>query len=137
MALPFVLGSGLLRLDLTQLTVRGFLAAAVVMLFCPGLLEELVFRVWLLPHPAERRSSRFRLAWTVAAVTLFTLWHPLNAWLLLPEARRIFWDWRFLVVVVLLGAACSLAYLRTGSIYAPIAVHWLTVVAWKTLLTGP
>jgi len=37
----------------------------------------------------------------------------------------------------LLGAACTGAYARTGSIWPPVAIHWLTVVLWKVLFAGP
>jgi predicted Abi (CAAX) family protease len=44
--------------------------------------------------------------------------------------RTLLADPRFLVQVTLLGLACSLAYLVSGSIWPPVLIHWLTVVVW-------
>jgi predicted Abi (CAAX) family protease len=72
-----------------------------------------------------------RAAWAALGLGLFVAWHPLNAALFLPRAWGLFTDVRFLALVALLGACCSAVYLRCGSVWPCVAIHWLAVVAWK------
>ncbi len=129
--------TGFLTWTQTELPPGTFLFTAAVLLVAPGLLEELIFRVWLLPHRTEPRSVHDQYAAVVFSVVVFAAWHVVNAWFFFPVAREVFWDWRFLVIVMLLGTACASVYLRTGSIYPAIFVHWAIVVAWKGVLGGP
>jgi predicted Abi (CAAX) family protease len=71
-----------------------------------------------------------------ASVVLFIAWHPLNAALFLPAARPLFGDLRFLALAGLLGLCCSVVYLRTGSVWPGVVLHWLVVFAWKGALGG-
>ena len=38
--------------------------------------------------------------------------------------------------VATLGYTCGYAYLRSGSLRAPILIHWVTVVVWNLLFSG-
>ncbi len=44
---------------------------------------------------------------------------------------REFPNWRRAVVVMLLGIACGIAYLRSGSVRAPMVTHALVVTTWR------
>lgn len=90
----------------------------------PALLEELLFRV--LPPP--------RL-WPLM-LAAYVLFHPLNAWLFLPEARDVFYDPAFLSLSALLGGGCALLYRRTRSLWPPVVMHWLVVAGWLLFLGG-
>jgi predicted Abi (CAAX) family protease len=90
----------------------------------PSLTEELVFRGWL------RKGMNLP---ALAALLAFVAWHPLQVVIGLPFAQPIFMDWRFLSVVAVLGLACSITRVRSGSIWPGVILHWGTVVIWKTL----
>ncbi len=136
LAVPIGLSGGLLTLQNADVTLLGALAVVVRTLFIPSLFEETVFRVLLFPHPDEDRSRRRRLLVFSIALGIFIVWHVVNAWLITTAARPVFYDPIFLVDAGLLGATCLLAYWRTGSVWAPIAVHWLAVIGWQLGLGG-
>lgn len=46
---------------------------------------------------------------------------------------RAFPDWRRALVATVLGIACGLAYLRTGSVRAPMVTHAFVVATWRVL----
>ncbi|MEL6471422.1 MAG: CPBP family glutamic-type intramembrane protease [Cyanobacteria bacterium J06623_4] len=91
--------------------------------FIPSLVEEVVFRGLLLP--------KVTLPWLLLSLSAYVLWHPVEALTFLPEAASVFFNFQFLFVVAVLGALCTVAYLRTGSLWASVFIHWGVVVAWK------
>jgi predicted Abi (CAAX) family protease len=101
----------------------------------PAVIEELLFRVLLVPHPHENATRQARWLWASLALLLFVASHPLKA-ALFPPHRAVFAEPAFLILATLLGLACTLAYLRTGSLWPPILLHWLAVAAWLLLLGG-
>ncbi|MEO1001742.1 MAG: CPBP family glutamic-type intramembrane protease [Cyanobacteria bacterium J06638_7] len=109
--------------------------AAGLLLF-PSLVEELIFRVALLPHPLEGEPAARLLAWSALSVGMFVLYHPLAARLWYRQARPLFDDPRFLVQCTLLGLACALVYVVTGSLWPPLLIHWLAVLVWLEPLQG-
>ena len=114
-----------------------FLGVMAILFVFPGIAEELMFRGLVLPHRSEQwPPARLRVALWVSVV-IFVLWHVVNAWLMFPVARSVFWDWRFLLIVVGLGWACGWSYLRTGSLWPSVLIHWSIVVVWKACLGGP
>jgi predicted Abi (CAAX) family protease len=70
------------------------------------------------------------------ALALYVASHPLNAILFRPQALALFESPVYLTLATLLGAACTAAYFISRSIWPPVAIHWLTVVAWLYLLGG-
>lgn len=120
-ALAVGLTGGLLRPEIAPTAALPLLLRTF---FVPALLEELLFRV--LP---PLRLWPFALA-------VYVLFHPLNAKLLLLEARDVFYDPVFLVLTVLLGGSCTLLYRRTRSLWPPVALHWLVVAGWLLFLGG-
>lgn len=136
-ALVLGASSGFLGLALPAAAGTARLLAHVAgSLIFPALAEETLFRVLLLPHFAERAPLSRAVKWTALSLALFIVWHPLNAWLFLPVARPVFTDPVFLTLAGLLGLTCSVAYLRTGSVWPPVLIHWLVVVVWKALFGG-
>ena len=136
LALPIGLASGVLRPGWSEGPVGTLLAFCAIALLFPGLFEELVFRVLLLPHPDEAVSRRRMVFWAIASLALFIGSHPLNAWLWRVSARPVFNEPAFLAIAGLLGLACTLAYWRSRSIWPPVLMHWLTVVLWRVCLGG-
>jgi predicted Abi (CAAX) family protease len=136
LSLPIGLASGLLEPGWPDTPIPKLLAFAGVALFLPGFFEELFFRVLLLPHADEDASLAGKIVWGAVSLALFIASHPVNAWVLRPSMRAVFCDPAFLTSAGLLGTACTLAYWRTGSIWPPVMMHWLTVVLWRTVLGG-
>ncbi len=100
----------------------------------PGLGEELPFRGLLIPDRSE--TDR---AWPaiVLSTGVFCLWHVVEATTFIPRARPLFLRPDFLAWTVLLGLACALLRRRSGSIWTPVLLHWIAVVAWQGWLGGP
>jgi len=122
----------LIRLSPAQIALLAFIAV-----FTPSLPEELLYRVLVQPHPSEGVAPSVRWAWSTASLLLFVLAHPLLAWGAWPWARAIFYRPAFLLIVALLGVACTLVYVATGSLWAPVAIHWATIMGWKLFFGGP
>lgn len=110
------------------------LRLAVVAIIVPALGEELLFRAALLPDPAGDGVPWPRV---LASTLLFVLWHPAQALAFGPHWAAVVLDPWFLASVAATGVALSRLSLSTGSIWPPVALHWLIVVTWKALLGGP
>jgi len=119
--------------SLSRKTIAGVLVASLI---TPALSEELVFRVLLLPHPTEGAGAIARWCWSAASLLLFVVYHPLNAFSFFPAGRKTFIDPTFLLLAALLGMICTLTYQQSGSLWIPVALHWLVVVVWLLGLGG-
>ncbi len=93
----------------------------------PGLAEEVGFRSWL------DRISPLPFGLSLGA---FVLWHPLQVALELPSANPAFSQPAFLAVAAMLGVACTISRIRSGSIWPAVVIHWGIAVLWGTLLAG-
>ncbi|WP_236146393.1 CPBP family glutamic-type intramembrane protease [Leptolyngbya iicbica] len=121
--------SGLLR---PQFRVDNPLKAVlnlVKLFFVPALLEEIIFRVSLLPHPTEGVPTLRWLAWAALSLGLFVLYHVGFSWLR-PKASGVLHDRRFLLLASWIGLVLTTLYGLTGSMLAVTVVHWLVVVSW-------
>lgn len=96
--------------------------------FIPALGEELAFRSWVPP-----RSPLL----AVISLLLYLLWHPVQTLLHLPFGRPEFLDPGFMSLVAVLGLACTLSRIRSGSIWPAVVIHWGAVVVWRALFAGP
>ncbi len=107
---------------------RDHVAAISVSAFIlPALTEEILFRGWV------RRGAPIA---AVASLLAYIAWHPLQTLLNMPFGRPEFLDPAFLGLIAWLGLACTLARLRSGSIWPSVAIHWGAVVIWKSLYGG-
>lgn len=127
--LPIGLLSGFLRFD-PQLSPWTIVQVMVAALFMPGLNEELMFRVLPIPHPTESVPANTRWYWIGISWLSFVLYH------LLPWTPAFFRDFVFLLGAGLVGVVCTIAYLKTGSLWIPVFIHWQIVVVWLLLLGG-
>jgi predicted Abi (CAAX) family protease len=128
--------SGFLSLPWSWPPIAEVLPRAAGLLLLPALVEELLFRVCLIPHPIEGFPWPPQLAWIALSLGLFVLYHPVAARLWYPQARQLFDDPAFLLQGTLLGVACSLAFVATGSLWPPVLIHWLAVLIWLEPLRG-
>ena len=101
----------------------------------PAFGEELVFRGLLIPSALDGVQPLALLPWMALSVGLFVAWHRLAGWPRLSSRRRAgSQDPRVLVQTALLGVACSLAYVVSGSLWWAVLLHWLAVVGWRESL---
>jgi predicted Abi (CAAX) family protease len=136
LALGLAVASGFLTLPWQWPPLAQALPRMAGLLLMPALGEELLFRVLLIPTQGEGFPWSAQLAWMLLSLGLFVLYHPFAARLWYPQARALFNDPRFLVQATLLGVACSLAYVLTGSLWTPVLIHWLAVVIWLEPFRG-
>ncbi|AFY95204.1 type II CAAX prenyl endopeptidase Rce1 family protein [Chamaesiphon minutus] len=104
--------------------------------FMPALVEEMLFRLLLIPHPIETASVPNIWIWSLISLILFLFYHPFNALTFYKLGNPTFMNWRFLTLAGLLGLVCTIAYLTTGSIWIPIIIHWLIVSSWLDFFGG-
>ncbi len=131
LVVPFGLWTGFLEISGPQDSLGILMAYSLVAFVLPATAEELVFRVVLLPHKDEKVSLRAKVLWTVLALIVFVMWHPVNAYFFLPWTRSLFYRWDFLVAAAFLGFAATVLYFRSGSIWPGVIFHWAVVVGWK------
>jgi predicted Abi (CAAX) family protease len=135
-ALPLAARTGLVKLQAWGRPERGWPARIATLLVMPALVEELIFRVALLPQADEGMGLGATAGWLALSVAAFVVYHPLAARLWYPPGRRLFRRVDFLGHCAWLGLICGLAYLATGSLASAVLIHWATVVAWLEGLGG-
>ncbi len=135
MSLPIGFKLGFLKLDV-ETSWEIIVGVMVRCLLSPAISEELFFRILLLPHPTENATPATLWLWGCISLVMFILYHPLNAVTFYPDGLQTFFNPVFLSLAALLGVICTLAYFQSGSLWIPVAIHWLIVVVWLLLLGG-
>ena len=130
-ALPLGRRSGLLPPHWRWSALHSRLPGAARLLLIPAFAEELLFRGLLLPSALDGVRPLAMLPWMALSVGLFVAWHPLLAPLARGEEQRLRRDPRFLLQTALLGAACTLMTVISGSLWPAVLLHWLAVVVWR------
>ncbi|MEH1924285.1 CPBP family glutamic-type intramembrane protease [Nostoc sp.] len=135
-ALPYGWKFGFLNIQIWSASWIDKCLLILRCLFLPAILEELFFRVFLLPHPSEI-TNWFRWGlWVIVSLLLFILYHPLNAKIFFKAGIPTFYDPAFLVLAAFLGIICTAAYILTGSLFVIVLIHWVVVVVWLILFGG-
>jgi len=128
--------TGYLKIEILRTNIWVTILLPVSLFFWPSLFEEMFFRAFLLPHK-ERKLSRVHLfLYSCFSILAFIVWHPLNAMTVNRPAYPIFTNPIFLCLATFMAIACTVTYLKTGSIWIPIVIHWLTVLIWVFFLSG-
>jgi len=135
-SLPIGLLSGLLHPGLARLAPAAAMLTIVTLLAHPACTEELIFRVLMLPRRIDRLPRGSRYTRVAIALIAFVAAHPLNARLFWPASIALFANPYYLGLAALLGLACSVAYVISGSIWPSILIHWISVTLWILLLGG-
>jgi predicted Abi (CAAX) family protease len=135
-SLPIGFSLGFLQVEVLK-TSRGTVAGIIIAcLFSPAITEEVFFRVLFLPRLDENAATASLWLWGCMSLAIFIVYHPLNALSFYPAGMKTFFDPVFLLLAGFLGIVCSIAYLQSGSLWLPVAIHWLVVVVWLLLLGG-
>ena len=108
----------------------------IKLFFFPALGEEILMRIFLLPHPLERALISSWLIWGTVSILIFIIYHPLSAMTFYRRGYPTFLRPVFLVLAGLLGLICAIAYYATGSLLIISLIHWLVVILWIFLLGG-
>ena len=136
-AFALIVGFGSGILSWTTPTLLEAVLFPIGLLIFPSLIEEFVFRGLLLPRSlADARPIR-QVTAIAGSTALFVVYHPLNARFVSLSDTSLFTTLPFLAIVTALGVTCSVAYLRSRSLWAPIAIHWATVLVWNLFLGRP
>lgn len=135
-ALPLGLKSEFLKLQIWSASYKDKFLLILRCLFLPAISEELFFRVLLLPHPIEITNWLTWALWALLSLILFIISHPVNAKLFYKEAHATFLNRVFLFLAALLGIACTIAYVLTGSLLVIVTIHWVVVVVWLMAFGG-
>ncbi len=134
-AIPIGFKQGFLQTQAWNARRGAKIRLAIKLFFLPALLEELAFRVLLLPA-AQATTSALWFGWAIGSLVLFVLYHPLNALTLYKAGNPTFFDRRFLVLAALLGLTCTVTYAVTHSLLLITLIHWIVVVVWLLQFGG-
>ncbi|NEP89056.1 MAG: CPBP family intramembrane metalloprotease [Okeania sp. SIO2C2] len=135
-ALPLGFNSGFLQVSSGFSNIKELFQGLVMAFFTPALIEELIFRVFLLPHPTERVSTIMWWLWAGLSLFLFIIYHPINALTFHPQGNPTFMKPIFLTLTGILGLVCTVAYQLTGCLWVVVIIHWAVVVIWQYWLGG-
>lgn len=135
-ALPIGFSQRFLQFKLWQASQWQYALLSVRLFFMPALVEEFVFRVLLIPAPRAGVTEQAWAVWAIFSLLLFIAYHPINAKTFYKRGNPTFFDPVFLVLTGLLGVACTVAYLLTGSLLIITLIHWIVVTAWLMLFGG-
>jgi predicted Abi (CAAX) family protease len=128
--------SGFFTIQVLTTNIWIMIVLPVSLFFIPSLFEEIIFRGLLLPHRSRGICNRPLFFYSAFGIVAFVVWHPINAMTINPSAYSMFTDPVFLCLAALMAIACTITYVKTGSLWVPIAIHWLTVVVWVFFLGG-
>ncbi|MBE9140080.1 CPBP family intramembrane metalloprotease [Nodosilinea sp. LEGE 07088] len=104
--------------------------------FVPALVEEVIFRVLLLPHPIEGIATGRWLVWAAIGLGLFVLYHWVLGKTVYRAAQDTLCDRRFLTLVGGAGLLLTALYGITGSLWLIVFTHWAMVLVWIYALGG-
>lgn len=135
-ALPLGSATQFLTWEPVRLPVWRWVASLAALLLSPAAIEELLFRVWLLPPPSTAFVWWRWTLWALLGLAVFVAYHPLQARTTYPRGRPTFDQPMFLILAALLGLACTVTFGLTGSWWAIAVLHWLVTSSWILLLGG-
>lgn len=133
--LPLGLLTGFLTWDPFPVSPGQALLLGMAAFITPALAEELLFRALLIPRSTEVTGSLTQAAWSGLSLAAFVASHPLKA-ALFSIHRYTFTHPVFLLLAAFLGGACTVSYVRSGSVWPPTLIHWASVAIWLLLFGG-
>ncbi|MGD1858785.1 MAG: type II CAAX prenyl endopeptidase Rce1 family protein [Leptolyngbyaceae cyanobacterium] len=128
--LAVVIGEFLSRSDSSQRTHSAILPSnqslsiklAIKACLTPALLQELTFRVLLLPHPTEAVRPVTGMIWAITSLGLFVLY---RIWRSRSPSQAFSPSYTFQICKALgFGLVAMVVYFSTGSLWAAATYHW-------------
>ncbi|MEH2139063.1 CPBP family glutamic-type intramembrane protease [Nostoc sp.] len=135
-AIPYGWKLGFLQINIWSANWIDKYLLTLRCLFTPAILEELLFRVILLPHPTEITNWLRWSLWAIVSLVLFVLYHPFNAKTFFKAGNPTFFNRVFITLTLCLGVICTVAYTLTGSFWVIVLIHWVVVVVWLIVFGG-
>ncbi|MEO1070241.1 MAG: CPBP family glutamic-type intramembrane protease, partial [Cyanobacteria bacterium J06638_6] len=135
-AIPWGLKNGILVRQNAFGNPLGMIFNILRLWFVPALVEEVIFRVMLLPHPVEGVPVWRWLVWAAISLVLFVLYHWLLGKTFYKAAAATFCDRRFLILVGWAGLLLTILYGVSGSLWLIVFAHWAIVLVWIYALGG-
>ncbi|WOD37904.1 type II CAAX prenyl endopeptidase Rce1 family protein [Nodosilinea sp. E11] len=135
-AIPYGLKTGFLTRQLALVPPLPLALSALRVFVIPALLEEIGFRVMVLPHPSEGVAGGRWLLWAIVSLVLFLLYHLLLGKTTYTAAWPTLSDRRFLTLAGWLGLTLTAVYWLTGSLWPIVLIHWAVVMIWIYTLGG-
>jgi predicted Abi (CAAX) family protease len=128
--------TGFLTIRIVEIRTLTMVILPFSLFVMPSLIEELFFRALMLPHKTRKCGVPKQVFLSLFSIFVFIAWHPINAITINPGAYTVFTDPVFLVLATLMAVACTITYLKSGSVWVPVFIHWLTVLVWVFFLGG-
>lgn len=111
-----------------QLFVPTFMP--LIFVLYNAFVEEIIFRGLLLPHRSREISKDKIYLYSILSIIIFVIWHPFTALCFSHHYKHLFLDPSFLTIVLFMAIACTITYLKSGSLWLPIIIHWITIIIW-------
>lgn len=134
--LAMFIGFGFGLFEFRPLQDKAVLYLPFSLLIFPSILEETFFRGLLIPRNTEQKGTKASIFAVCLSTIIFVTWHPINALAINPNAKSFALNPIFLTITTLLSITCGIFYIKSKSLWAPILIHWITVLIWVTLLGG-
>jgi predicted Abi (CAAX) family protease len=122
--------TGFLTIRIVEIRTLTMATLPFSLFVMPSLIEELFFRALMLPHKTRKCGVPKQVFLSLFSIFVFIAWHPVNAITINPGAYTVFTDPVFLILATLMAVACTITYLKSGSVWVPVFIHWLTVLVW-------
>jgi predicted Abi (CAAX) family protease len=135
-ALPTGLLTGFLKIRVLEMSRLTMVTLPLSLLVMPSFLEEIFFRSLMLPHKTRKHTAQKQVFLSLFSICAFIAWHPINAMIINAAAYPIFTNPVFLILAGLMAFACTITYLKSGSVWIPVFIHWITVLVWVFFLGG-
>lgn len=128
--------TGFLKISLLHANTVRMIILPFSLFSMPSFLEEILFRALLLPHKTRKYSIGKNVFFSLLSILAFIVWHPVNALTINHAAYPFFTNPAFLILAAFMAVACTITYLKSGSIWIPVIIHWVTVFVWVFFLGG-
>ncbi len=135
-ALPAGLLTGFFKIRVLEIDTLNMVILSFSLFVMPSFLEEIFFRALLIPHKKRKYSLKKQIFFSLFSIFAFVIWHPVNAITINYEAYPIFMNPVFLILATLMAIACIITYLKSGSVWIPVFIHWITVFVWVLFFGG-
>jgi predicted Abi (CAAX) family protease len=104
----------------------------------PALVEEIIWRGILSPHPSITTvSTGVMWGWAMGVCMVHVCVHPVAGYTVWPRGKFVFTDYRFLLLATIaLGGTTASYIVSGGSVWCAALTHWIPVALWRDFFGG-